>query len=126
MDQNLLVRNGHVLISALDEAEIPPRAALWVHTLDTDTWRLWIVPPASVQDKREFYRRVAEIVTRRRVELGGLDASDTEMVLDTHPAIRGLRKVLKIPGLGSTVLSGTTFNGFYLPEALILRVDFKG
>lgn len=126
MDQNLLVKNGHVLITALDEAEIPPRAALWVHNTDTDTWRLWIVPPPSLDDKREFYRRVSEIVAKRWIELGGLDASDTEMVLDTHPAIRGLRKLLRLPGLGSTVLSGTKFNGFYLPEALILRVDFKG
>lgn len=123
MDQNVLVGSGHALVRALDRSGFPPRLAMWVHNADTDTWRLWIVPNASMKDKRDFYRRVSEIVSQNRAELGGIDASDTEMVADTHPAVRGLSKIMKAPGLSSISFSGNKFNGFYLPDGIILRAD---
>lgn len=121
MDQELLVSSGHNLVSAMDAAKIPPRLAMWVHNTDTNTWKLWIVPPKNLQDKREFYRKISEIVTRNRGKLGRIDASDTEFVLDTHPAVQGLRSFIKMDGLGSAFFSGNTFNGFYLPDGIILR-----
>jgi hypothetical protein len=123
MDQNILVTSGHALVRALDKAGIPPRAALWVHNTETDTWKLWLVPPHGMTDKRDFYRRLAEIITKNRSELGGIDASDTEMVLDSHPAMKGLKNFIRAPGLGSIHFSGNRFNGFYLPDGIILRVD---
>jgi hypothetical protein len=45
------------------------------------------------------------------------------MVLDTHPAIKGLGKFIKAPGFGSAYFSGNRFNGFYLPNEIILRID---
>ena len=89
MDQNTLVSAGHALVKALDAVGLNPRLAMWVHATDTDTWKLWIVPPVSLNDKQEFYRRVSEVVTKNRADLGGIDASDTEMVLDSHAAVRG-------------------------------------
>lgn len=123
MDQNTLVSAGHALVKALDKANQPPRVAMWVHNTDTDTWKLWIVPPPGLTNKHEFYRLVSEIISKHRPELGGIDASDTEMVLDTHPAMRGLGRFIKQPGLGSTFFTGNRFNGFYLPDGIILRVD---
>lgn len=115
--------SGHALVRALDDAGIPPRVAMWVHSSDTNTWKLWIVPDASISDKREFYRRVSEIVSRQRDELGGIDASDTEMVPATHPAMRGLGRFIKAPELSNISFSGNIFNGFYLPDGIILRVN---
>jgi hypothetical protein len=43
------------------------------------------------------------------------------LVSDTHPAVLGLRTFIKISGLGSTQFSGNRFNGFYLPDGIILR-----
>ena len=123
MDQNILVSAGHALVKALDAAGLNPRLAMWVHATDTNTWKLWIVPPVNLNDKQEFYRRVSEVVTKNRAELGGIDASDTEMVLDSHAAVRGLRGFISMPGLGSTHFSGNRFNGFYLPDGIILRVN---
>ncbi len=123
MDQSTLVGSGHALVKALDSAGLPPRVAMWVHNTDIDTWKLWLVPPRGLTDKHEFYRRLSEIATKHRVELGSLNASDTEMVLDTHPAIKGLGKFMKAPGLGSAYFSGNRFNGFYLPDGIILRID---
>ncbi len=123
MDQNTLVSAGHALVKALDAIGLNPRLAMWVHATDTDTWKLWIVPPVGLTDKQEFYRRVSEVVSKNRAAFGGIDASDTEMVLDSHPAMRGLRGFISMAGLGSTYFSGNRFDDFYLPDGIILRVD---
>jgi hypothetical protein len=96
---------------------------MWVHNPDTDTWKLWLVPPAGKKDKAEFYRRIVQIVSKQRAELGNIDAGDTEMVLDTHPAVQGLSKFMRIPGLGNASFPGNLFDGFYLPDGIILRSD---
>jgi hypothetical protein len=121
MDQSLLVSSGHALIKALDDANMPPRVAMWVHNADANTWKLWIVPPKEFVDKHKFYRRISEIVTDERAALGGIDASDTEMVLDSHPAMAGLGRMVKMEGLGVINFPGNVFNGFYLPDGIVLR-----
>jgi hypothetical protein len=63
------VNSGHTLVRALDDAGLSPRLAMWVHSTDTDTWKLWVVPPEGVNDKQEFYRRIAEIITKHRADL---------------------------------------------------------
>lgn len=126
MDQKLLVgpdiEASRNLVSLMDEAGITPRAALWVYNEDTDDWRLWIVPAVHLKDKLEFYRRVSEIVTKNRQILGDLDASSTEFVVDTHPAIKGLKPVIRVEGLSNTRFTHNMLNGFYLPDAIILRM----
>ena len=123
MDQNVLVNSGHALLRALDNAGVPARIAMWVHHTDTDTWKLWIVPHQSIKSKPEFYRRISEIISKDRSMFGGIDASDTEMVADSHPAMQGLGRFMKVPGLSTVAFSGNKFNGFYLPDGIILRVD---
>jgi hypothetical protein len=123
MDQNTLVSGGHALVRELDNAGLHPRAAMWVHNTDTDTWKLWIVPPRGLTDKHEFYRRISVIVANNRAALGGIDTSDTEMILDTHPAMKGMEQFMRMPGLGSVHFSGNRVNGFYMPDGIILRAD---
>ena len=48
---------------------------MWVHATDTDTWKLWIVPPTGLTDKQEFYRRISEVTSKNPAALGGIDAS---------------------------------------------------
>lgn len=121
MDQNTLVASGHALVTALDKADFAPRVAMWVHNTDADIWKLWLVPAANVKDKHDFYRHVSLVVSQHRDKLHGIDASDTEMVRDSHPAIKGLRGFIRMPKLGSAYFTGNSFNGFYLPEGIILR-----
>ena len=123
MDQNVLVSSGQALISALDHAGIRSRVAMWVHNTDYDRWKLWIVPPKDIKDKFEFYRRVSEIVSQNRIALGGIDASDTEMVFDSHPAMRGLSGMINAPGINSIHVEANNFNGFFLPDGIIIRSD---
>lgn len=123
MDQSELVKAGHIIVKALDDAGMPPSAALWVHQNEAGPWKLWIVPHASLKDKREFYRRLSDIVRRDRDELGGVDAADAEMVGASHPAIQALKSVVKMSGLGAAHFSNNRFNGFYLPDGIIMRMN---
>jgi metal-dependent hydrolase (beta-lactamase superfamily II) len=119
----LLVGCAHpgILVKQLDAAGLPPQVAMWVHSPDTDIWKLWIVPPESVKDKQGFYRKVAEIITKHRDEIGGLSASDIEMVPISHPAMAGISTIMRVEGLSSIHFSGNRFNGYYLPDGIVLR-----
>lgn len=128
MDSNSLVISGHALVRALDKSALSPRLAMWVHSPDIDIWKLWLVPPEGQfrgqESRRDFYVRVAKVIAQEGDALSDIDASDIEMLLDNHPVVEGLRKFIRQPGLGSTHFSGNSFNGFYLPDGIILRCDF--
>jgi hypothetical protein len=121
MDQNSLVTSGHALIKELDAAGLSPQIAMWVHGVDSDTWKLWIVPASSVKDKQDFYRQVAQIIAKHRTEIGSLSASDVEMMKITHPAMAGLGQMMRVEGLSNINFSGNQFKGFYLPNGIVLR-----
>ena len=123
MDKALLVSQGQALTARLDETKAKPRAVMWVHHPDTDAWRLWITPDKAISDKREFYRLVAETITKNPTELAGLDVGATEYVTADHPAMKGMGRFLKMPGLGSAHFSGNRFNGFFLPDGIVIRMD---
>lgn len=125
MDQDVLVKAGHLIVKALGDEGALPRAALWVHATDTDTWKFWILPHSSLQDKRDFYRRVALIVSKHRPELGGVDAADVEMITDKNPVIDGMRRAraFRVTGQSTISVKNSSFNGYYLAEAIILQMD---
>jgi len=95
---------------------------MWVHQEDANTWKLWIVPDESVRDKREFYRIVAETISRFRDEVKGLDVGGIQFVPDDHPAVRGMGGFVRLTGLGSVQFEGNRFNDFYLPEGIVIRM----
>jgi hypothetical protein len=78
-----------------------------------------------MKDKHEFYRRVAEIIANHRTELGGLSASDVEMAPHTHPAMAGIGRFIYAPKFAAVRFSGNMFNGYYLPDGVILRSAFE-
>ena len=121
MDQSTLVSSGQSLIRVMDETGLSPRIAMWVHNSETDAWKLWIVPPRGLDDKLEFYRTVSELIARNRDRLPGIDASDTEPVPDSHPAMKGLGRVVRVTGVGAAHFPGNLFDGFYLPDGIVLR-----
>ena len=123
MDQSVLVKAGHLIVKGLSELGLSPRAALWVHSTDTDTWKLWIVPHESLKDKREFYRHLVSIVANHRSELGGIDAADAEMIAYTHPLIQGMRGVFKATGESVINVKNSVFNGYYVEDAIIVEAD---
>ncbi len=122
MDQSSLVKTGHALIDALSRAGIEPRAAVWVYNADTDIWRLWIVPPPSIADQREFYRRVSEVISQNRDQMGLLDPSDIEFTKAAHPAMAALARFARVEGKSDVRIKDNMLNGFFLPDGIILKL----
>ena len=122
MDQAVLVEQAQHLTERLDATKEQPRAVMWVHQQDTDVWRLWIVPHASITDKREFYRLIAEVITAYQGELAGLDVGAIEYVSDKHPAMVGMGQFLQMDGIGSATFQGNRFNGYYMPDGIVIRM----
>lgn len=116
------VRAAQTLVRLLDEAGIKPRAALWTNTSDTDSWRLWIVPPAELTDKREFYLRLADVFAAHRRELAALDSGEVQYVDAKHPVIQGLARIFHAEGLSEIRFTNNMLNGYFLPDAVILRM----
>ena len=122
MDKNNLVTEGTTLVQLLDKSKLKPRAAMWVYNSETETWRLWIVPSKDASDKLEFYRVLSDIISLNRDVLPGFDISDVELKQDNHPAVMGLNSFIRMEGLGSAHFSNNRFNGFYLPDGIVLRM----
>jgi hypothetical protein len=122
VDKHTLVEEGSKLVQWLDESKVKPRAAMWVYNSETETWKLWIVPASTVQDKHEFYLALSDIISAHRDELPSFDISSVEFKSDTHPAVKGLGAMLRMDGLGSAHLSNNRFNGFLLPDGIVLRM----
>lgn len=122
MDTDILVKEGQRLVHRLDEGKVKPRGAIWVYSSETENWRLWIVPSAGVTDKAEFYRLVSETISQHRDEMPSLDIGDIELKRADHPAVQGLGKVLRMDGVGAATFSNNRFNGFFLPDGVVLRM----
>lgn len=111
------------LTKFMDESGTPPRAVLWAYESDRKAWRLWVVPPAGLIEKREFYLRLADVYAAHASALTGFDLGEVQFVRDDHPAIRGLAKLFRLPGINDAIVSDNVLNGYYLPEAIIIRMD---
>lgn len=122
MDTNILVTEGQKLVAYLDQSKLRPRGAVWVYSSDSDSWKLWIVPSSEVTDKREFYRLVAQAITRHRSELPSLDVGLVEFKDANHPIVQGLGRILHMEGIGAATFSNNRLNGLLLPDGVVLRM----
>jgi hypothetical protein len=121
VDQAILVNSAQNLIKKLDNDGLKSLVAMLVHNEDVGTWKLWIVPADEKIDKFEFYRKISEVISKNRDLLGDFSASDVELASKNHPAMQGIGKIINIKGLGAVHFSGNSFNGFYMPDGIILR-----
>lgn len=122
MDTTTLVTEGQNLIRLLDTNKVKPRGAVWVYSSDTDSWKLWIVPSVAVSDKSEFYRIISETISEHRDQMPTLDVGAIELKSAEHPAVKGLGQFLRMDGLGAATFSNNRFNGFFLPDGVVLRM----
>ncbi|MDR7156518.1 hypothetical protein J2W40_003362 [Sphingobium xenophagum] len=122
MDTDILVKEGQRLVRYLDDSKLRPLGAVWVYSSDTSNWKLWIIPSSDVTDKREFYRIVAQTISEHRTDLPSLDVGLVEFKKADHPAVKGLGKFMRMEGIGAVTLSNNRFNGFFLPDGVILRM----
>jgi hypothetical protein len=122
MDNPALVTASNRLLEYLDKTEMSPRAVLWVSNSDHDSWKLWVVPKKGFTDKQNFYRIVSEQLSKHRDVLGAVDIAMIEMKEENHPAIQGASKAFRVEGNNSIYVSENSYNGFYMPDGVILRL----
>jgi hypothetical protein len=121
MDKELLVKSGQQLITLLDGTEIAPDFAMWVLNSEHNNWKLWIVPSDLKVDKKLFYGVVSRIISENFEQLNGMEVSAIELVDRKNPAVKALGQFIHMDGLGSAHFGNNSFNGFYLPDGIILR-----
>ncbi|MFT3987219.1 hypothetical protein [Aestuariivirga sp.] len=123
MDTSALVSEAQQLIKLMDAKGVAPLGAVLVRNTETDGWRLWIVPPKPLEDKQQFYAKLSSIIIDNQKDFSLLDAGDLELRQASSPAIQQLGTFARVDGIASVYISGSTFNGFYLPECIVLRMN---
>jgi hypothetical protein len=121
MDRELLVVSGQKLVRLLDKTELAPIFAMWVANSERESWKLWIVPPAGQQDKKLFYGTVSRLISGNIADLNGLEISDVELMDSKNPAVSAISSAIHVPDLGASRFGNNYFNGFYMPDGIILR-----
>lgn len=117
-----MVTDGRALVDALDHGGLPVSAAVWVHDDAYDAWKLWIAPREDVEIE-DFYLKVAQTISDCRGRFADLEVSDTKLVPQDHPAIRGLKEYADVTGKKSFRLTYNMLNGFYLADGIVVSLD---
>lgn len=120
MDQDALVKESQELTKSLDESNIKPKAVMLALSGETGSWKLWIVPKSDEVNKQEFYRIVAEHISKN--DFQNIDVGSVELRASTNPAIIGMSKFLKMEGVGSAHFTNNTYNGVLLPDGIVIRM----
>lgn len=120
MDQEILVKEAHLLTEALDKTKIAPRAVMITISPETGNWRIWIVPRSDDINKQEFYRIIAECISSHG--LMNIDVGSVELRLSTNPAIIGMSKFLRAEGMVSIQFSSNIYKGILLPDGIVIRM----
>lgn len=120
MDQEVLVSEAQALTKALDNTKVLPKAVMITLSSETGNWKIWVVPENDDINKQEFYRIIAEQISK--IGLDNVEVGSVELRASTNPAILGLSKFLRMEGVGSAHLSNNTFNGILLPDGIVIRM----
>ena len=128
MDTTALVMNfdveaGSRLLQALDDSQLPVKAAFWLFREESEEWRLYLATPlVGVQGPRAAYAKVLQ-------ELKKLDnpriAVTSVSVIDPSDELVQLLSVAIRTGDGISGISflRNTINGVYIPAAHIYRMN---
>ena len=128
MDPEALVKAGHQILDALDKAGIPPVFGAWIHNLETDVWKLWIVPPIRKNHKEkvgkeEFFLTLSKIISGDRKGFQDFDIGMIVFKSLSDRVVELIGRNFKAPGFTNVYLKNCTFDGFLIEECVIVRSD---
>jgi hypothetical protein len=116
------IEAGAKLIRALDAANFPLSAALWLYLPEEEDWRLILATPL-VREKGP--RAAYELVQKVLMELPNLPLSlDQISLVDPNDrTVSLLRLAISTgPGIAGVRFSRNTINGVYIEDAYLYRV----
>ena len=117
---------GLELVRTLDQAKFGVRAALWLYSGETESWRFIIAVGGGPEAVSKSYLAAAGILSRWKEDnaqsLPILDLARVKFVGMQDMLIKGLSPIIKIPSLGEVRFSNNVVNGIYVEDALIHRL----
>lgn len=116
------IEASRALVTLLESAGFPLKAALWVYQSDAGRWRFVVCPTEKRNDVTSFYRDFAKVITKANGQEAILPLDRVDIVDDKSPLVAGLGKVLRIEGLGNVRFTNNRINGVFLEDALIFRL----
>jgi hypothetical protein len=112
------VERGGALVRALDGADFPVIAAVWIYYPDNETWRLVLATPKA-KDPQQAYTEIRRIIDRAGVDAP--DLAQIRLVFPTDPMIATLSRAVRVEGLSGVRFSKNMINGIYVDDAYIYR-----
>lgn len=113
------VKNGAVLVEALDQAGFPTVAAFWMRYPEAETWKL-VLATTKAKTPQEAYIEIRHIAEKAKLE--SPDLAQIKLVGPDDPTVATLSKVIRVEGLGSVRFSQNMINGVYVDDAYIYRM----
>lgn len=119
------VRAGEAIVRELDGAGFPVTAALWLMHPEAAAWRLMIATPLVDQaGPLQAYERLNKLLGEHHdaAYLGSIS-----LVSPANPLVQVLSGTFTTgPGVHRARISRSTFNGVFIEDALIYRMQATG
>lgn len=119
-----LIKDGEILIEALDDAGASPDAAFWLFAPEISGWKLLIAESRiGPEGPKDTYRLVQRLLQKRRNEIARLSLDDVKLTTPDQPVVRILSQVLSTgPGIGGIRFTQNVINGMLIEDAYIYRL----
>lgn len=109
------------LIQFLDKEDCGVRAALWHYYNEVGAWKLILSSDKfAPKSQREFYLVVAKVINKNNLKLS---VSDIKLVSMGDAIIQALSMLVHVSDFGRARFSQSTFNGIYIEDAIVLRMQ---
>lgn len=132
MDKAVLVERdidaGAQLVEALDKANVPVFAALWLYSEDANGWRFVIATPlVDEKGPQKVYLQLHKLLDELKVEPADFPISlrNASVVSPNDDLIRLLCVLNTRKGISRIRFTQNVINGVFIEDALIYRVDVK-
>lgn len=119
-----LIREGKLLLDALDKVKVSPDAAFWLYSSEGSCWRLVLADRrVGLQGRRETYRLIQKILDGLRSEISQLSLEDVSLRRTDSPIVRSLAKMVPArSAIGGIRFIHSATNGALGEDAVIYRL----
>jgi hypothetical protein len=116
------IKKGLELLTALDDVDLSPRAALWL--VEEDIWRLVLqIPKLENESTSRAYKKIQAVTIKAPDSFPEL--ASIMLVKQNFPLLEALRSAFSVPpGVGNLRyrISKSSFNGLFVEDAYIYRL----
>lgn len=119
-----LIREGARVLKGLDDAGVPPDAALWFYFPDASVWRFVVAHrKVGADGPRALYRAVQKTLQKLRDEVTHMGLHDVTVANTGGPLITDLSKTVATgAGPNGVRLTRNVVNGTFVEDAYIYRL----